>query len=311
VTENFRMMVLALIVVALLPPGRVGAAAPFPAPPATAGPIIADNASPVAPGSWSIQPFGLVGITGGRFTGNWRRVSAGGDFLSLSTPLQIFYGPAAHTEINLIVPYNQNWGANVREPDLGPGSRAAAFGGLGDIILTGKYQLLEETWRRPVVTATAKVNFPTGHHLNFNPARLGLDRLGAGAYAFTLGFDLKKYLPALNLQLYGNFWYTVSTTATVDRSRVHNRDLVTVNLAAEYPLSPRWVALLEVYQQWEGGALLGPRSHQPPGALLGFLPGIEYLPSPKWNFELGVALDVAGKNRDFKYTPILTVIYNF
>jgi hypothetical protein len=215
------------------------------------------------------------------------------------------------TEINIIVPYTQNWGANVREPSLGPGSQAATFGGLGDILLTGKYQLLKETWARPVVTATAKVNFPTGHHLNLSPGKLGLDQLGAGAYAFTVGFDLAKYLPALNLKLYGNFWYTLSTTGTLNRTRVHNRDQVTVNLAAECPLSQRWVALVEVYQTWDAGTLLGPRSQKAPVALLGFLPGIEYLLSPKWNFEVGVAVDSAGKNSVFKYTPIFTVIYNF
>jgi hypothetical protein len=310
-TATVRIIVAALILTALLAPIVAGAAEPFPIPPATPGPIITDSASPIAQGSWSLQPYWKLGFTGGQFTGNWRRVSAGGDFVSLNNPWQIFYGLAPNTEINIIVPYIQNWGANVQDPSLGPGSHAATFGGLGDILLTGKYQLLEENWYRPVVSATAKINFPTGHHLNFNPARLGLDQLGAGASAVTLGFDLAKYLPALNLKLYGNFFYTLSTTDTLDRTRVHNRDQVTVNLAAEYPLSRRWVALVEVYQSWDAGTLLGPRSQQPPVALLGFLPGIEYLLSPKWNFELGVAIDLAGKNTAFKYTPILTVIYNF
>ncbi len=310
-TEKVRIILAALILTALLAPCRTGAADPFPTPPSTAGPIITDSAGPIATGSWSIQPYWQVGVTGGQFSPNWRRVSAGGDFVSLSNPWQIFYGLAPNTEINLIVPYIQNWGAHVRDPSLGPGSHAATFGGLGDILLTGKYQLLEETWYRPVVTATAKVNFPTGHHLHFNPARLGLDQLGAGAYAFTLGFDVAKYLPALNLRLYGNFWYALSATDTLDRTRVHKRDQVTVNLAAEYPLSRRWVALVEVYQTWNAGTLLGPGSQQAPVALLGFLPGIEYLLSPKWNFELGVAIDLAGKNTTFKYTPIFTMIYNF
>lgn len=310
-TAKVRIILAALILLAFLSPSWAIAAEPFPTPPATGGPIIADSAVPIAPGSWSLQPYWKLGFTGGQFNPNWRRVTAGGDFVSLNNQWQIFYGLAQNTEINCLVPYNQNWGAHVRDPSLGPGSRAATFGGLGDILLTGKYQLLEETWYRPVVTATAKVNFPTGHHLNFNPAKLGLDQLGAGAYAFTLGFDLAKYLPALNLKLYGNLWYALSATDTLDRTRVHNRDQVTVNLAAEYPLSRRWVALVEVYQQWEGGTLLGPRSQQAPVALLGLLPGIEYLLSPKWNFELGVSIDLAGKNTAFKYTPIFTMIYNF
>jgi hypothetical protein len=310
-TAKDRSLLAALFLLALLAPGPAGAAEPFPKPPATASPIITDNASIIATGAWSIEPYWQLGVTAGQFSPNWRRVSAGGDFATFSNPWQIFYGPFKNAEINVIVPYIQNWGANVREPSLGPGSHAATFGGLGDLKLTGKYQLLEETWYRPLVSATAKVTFPTGHHLHFNPARLGLDQLGAGAYAFTLGFDVEKYLPALNLKLYGNFWYTLATTDTLDRTRVHNRDQVTINLAAEYPLSQRWVALVEIYQTWDGGTLLGPRSHQGPVALLGFLPGLEYLLNPSWYFEVGVSVDSAGKNTAFKYTPIVTVIYNF
>jgi len=201
-------------------------------------------------------------------------VSAGGDFVSWSNPWQIYYGLAPNTEINIIVPYLQNWGSHVRAPNLGPGSHAATFGGLGDIELAGKYLILEEDWHRPLATATAKLTFPSGHHRHFNPARLGLDQLGAGAYSWTMGLDLAKYLPALNLKLYGNLFYALSTTGTLDRIRVHKRDQVTVNLAAEYPLGRRWVALVEVYQAWEAGTMLGPRSPQAPVGLVGFLPGI-------------------------------------
>jgi len=276
--------------------------------PPTAGPIIVDNAVPVAPGSLVVQPYGFLRCTGGHFTGGWRRAGAGGDFTSLYMPVQVFYGVAPNMEVNLIASYLHNWAEGAARPGIKePG--AAAFGGLGDTRLTFKYQLVSETATRPTVTALAAVDFPAGHHLHLNPGRLGTDQLGTGAFTFTPGFNLSKYLAPF--KLYANLWYSLFTAATVGTDRVHPRDRVTVNLAAEYPLSRRWVLLLEGYSQWDAGALVGPRSHQPPAALVGVLPGIEFLLHPRLYFELGASLDLAGKNTDCRYSPVFTMIFTF
>ena len=49
--------------------------------------------------------------------------------------------------------------------------------------------------------------------------------------------------------------------------RNHPRDFVTVNLAAEYPLTKKWVALLELTSTWDAGRMFGPKANLQPTAL--------------------------------------------
>jgi hypothetical protein len=197
------------------------------------------------------------------------------------------------------------------------GERAADFGGLGDISLSLKYRLLEETPWRPTVSALFQVDFPSGHRYGLNPGRLGTDALGADAFAFTLGGNLSKWLGPVCL--YGNLWYSLAASHPAPLARrlsgpllvpVHARDLITGNLAAELVLRPRWVALLEFYSTWEVGPVFG-RSHEPLSAIMGVVPGLEFIFSPRWSCALGVALDLAGKNSPYAYTPIFSVICSF
>lgn len=295
-------------------PAHIGAAEVCPC---TFGPLITDTAIPIERGKFAIQPLAAFGITGGDFSGSWRRVSAGGDFYSLSIPIKFSYGPFNRTEVFLVIPYVHNWARNVSEPG---GERSANFGGLGDINLTLKYMFLEETETRPTVTGLLAVDFPSGHHSPLNPGKLGTDDLGSGAYRFTAGFNFSKW--AKPFILYANLWYTMATTSmsTVDHPflgtvqlHTHARDVLTFNLAAEYPLRGQgpWVALLEFYSQWETGCIFGPKSSDPPAALIGILPGIEYVYSEKLAFALGVGLDLFGKNTSYNYTPIFSFTYQF
>ncbi len=89
--------------------------------PCTFGPLIADTAIPIEKGGFAIQPLVAFGLTGGDFTGSWRRVSAGGDFYSLSIPVKVTHGLFKNAEVFLVIPYVHNWARNVSEP--GPGRR--------------------------------------------------------------------------------------------------------------------------------------------------------------------------------------------
>ncbi|MBM4295115.1 MAG: transporter [Deltaproteobacteria bacterium] len=284
--------------------------------PTTTGPIITDTAEPVPPGSLQIQPSWQVGLVQGNFSGSWQGRSAGGDFICLTIPVQFTYGLAPNLEIKLMAPYVHNWAGNVNQP--GPrGERGADFGGLGDINLFAKYQLLAETAIRPTVSGVLGFNFPTGRHVRLNPGNLGTDNLGGGTYGLTLGVNLSKWVKPL--YLYANLWYSLALQTrqhpehqalTPLITSLHEQDQINFNLAAEWVLTPRWVLLLEFYSIWEVGPLLA-RPHEPPGALLGILPGIECILSPRWSCALGVALDLAGKNTEFKYTPVFTVLLSF
>ena len=285
--------------------------------PATFGPIITDTAIPIEKGKFAIQPtLGLSFVTN-TFSPNWRRTSAGGDFQSFFTGVKLTYGLFNNLEVYGVIPYIHNWAGNVNEP--GPqGERNAAFGGLGDISFTLKYRLVEETQTLPTVSAILTPTFPTGHFRHLNPGRLGTDALGGGTYAFITGFNVSKYLKPFIL--YGNFWYTFQTDYSTDDvdgegnpivRRIHPRDFVTVNLAAEYPLTKKWIALMELTSTWDGGRLVGPPANSAPTALLSFLPGIEYMATDKFSLALGVNIDLLGKDNTANITPLLSMVYAF
>jgi hypothetical protein len=284
--------------------------------PATATPIITDSAVPAAPGQLSLQPYWSLAWVAGNLTAGWRRVGARGNFRSLQIPVKVTYGLMRNLEIYAQMAFIHNWAGHVQDA-AAPGNRDAGFSGVGDLAVTLKYQLLEETAWRPAVSAILTTDFPTGHHFRTNPARLGTDVLGAGAYAWTCGANLSKWLGPV--YLYSNLWYSISSrdpgasphlAANPLMVPVHGRDLIIGNMAAEWPLTGPWVALLEFYSSWEVGPLCR-RPQGPPSILMGLLPGIEYVFNSRWSCELGVALDLAGKNSLYGYTPIFTVIMTY
>lgn len=273
---------------------------------ATTGPLITDTAIPQSPGTANLEVASFMAIREANFSPNWRRVNPGGDFLSLTLPVQLTFGLAPRFEIFAAVQYIHNWAIDVSRPG---GERSADFGGLGDSNLTLKYLLLDEKPSTPAIAGIFGVNFPTGHHRRLNPARLGTDQLGAGSYTFTAGFNFFKVVqPAL---LYANLYYNLSTDATVSGARIHPRDFVTLNVAMEYPLAGRWVFLLELVSTWDAGRLIGPQADQPPKALVSLLPGLEFLATGKWEFTGGVLIDLIGKNEEANVTPVLAAYYNF
>lgn len=277
-------------------------------PPATFGPIITDTAIPIEKGKFAIQPtFGLSFLTN-TFNKNWKRVSAGGDFMSFGMDWKFTYGLFNNLEVFVVIPYVHNWANNVDEPGPG-GERSANSGSLGDVNLTFKYRLLKETQTRPTVTLLFSPTFPTSRLRSLSPSRLGTDVTGGGAYIFTTGFNLSKYLKPFTF--YGNLWYSMQTAYTEFSERVYPRDFVTVNLAAEYPLTKKWVALLELTSFWDGGRLFGHKANTPPGGLLSILPGIEFMATDKFSLALGVNIDLAGKNTDAAVTPVVSMVYAF
>jgi hypothetical protein len=285
--------------------------------PSTFGPIVTDTAIPIEKGKFALQPTFGLSFTTNNFSPSWRRISAEGDFKSFGMSLKFTYGLWNNLEVYAVIPYIHNWANNVQEP--GPrGERAADFGGLGDINLTFKYRLVEETEVAPTVSAIFSPTFPSGHFRRLNPGRLGTDAIGGGAYAFTTGFNVSKYLKPFIL--YGNLWYTMqtdNTTVGVDaddnpiHNRNHPRDYVTVNLAAEYPLTKKWVALVELTSNWGAGRLIGPKANLAPTALLSVVPGIEYMATDKFSLALGVKIDLAGKDTTANLTPLLSMVYAF
>ena len=93
--------------------------------------------------------------------------------------------------------------------------------------------------------------------------------------------------------------------------RNYPRDIITVNLAAEYPITEKWVALLELTSSWDGGRLFGHKANVAPASLLSVMPGIEYMATEKFSLALGVNIDLVGKNTSVNLTPLLSMVYAF
>ena len=311
------------------PPGSKEEAEENECPP-TFGPIITDTAVPLDKGKFTVQPTFGLGFVTNNLTQSWRRVSPGGNFKTFGMDWKLTYGLMKNMEVYVVVPYVNNWANNAKETGLN-GERSASFGGLGDVSLTIKYQVMEEGPKNPAVTALFATGFPTGHFRHLNPGRLDTDILGGGAYAFTTGLNASKCLKPFIL--YANLWYTMQTAYSTredlagmfSRSgrqpggerpastlmRNYPRDYVTVNLAAEYIVTAKWIALLELTSTWDAGRLIGHQANVPPAALLSIVPGIEYMATDKFSLALGVQVDLAGKNLGANVTPLLSLAYAF
>jgi hypothetical protein len=281
-------------------------------PPDTIGPILTDTAVPVDKGELYVQPYWSLGSVTGAFTTHGKRVSAGGNFHSFGSVLQITYGVWDNFEVFTVIPAVVNWATSLDEP--GPnGERAASHAGLSDIDLTLKYRLVKEGPVAPTISAVFATDFPTGHHKNLNPGRLGTDALGSGAYVFTTGVNLSKWVKPFIF--YGNLYYSLSTSTTSPglftegKVKAYPRDFVTVNLAAEYPFAERWTALLELTSFWDAGRLFGPRANVAPAHRLSVLPGIEFKATEKFFVSLGVNVDLMGRNTVATVMPIVTLAW--
>ena len=147
---------------------------------------------------------------------------------------------------------------------------------------------------------------------------MGTDILGAGYYGFITGFNISKCMEPF--VLYANVWYTMGTAFNLNGTddngfginrRFYPRDCVTINLAAEYSITKKWVALFEIYSNWDGGRLFGHKSNIPPAALFSILPAIEYMATDKLSFAMGPGINLFGKFAVAGITPYLSMVYSF
>jgi hypothetical protein len=315
--RKIRYVLALLLLMALAPLGSSGSAgasggpegrieARESEPPDTFGPLLTDTAVPAAKGTLYVQPFWSLGSVTGVFNTHGKQVSAGGNFRSFEYDLQITYGAWDNFEVFTFIPVKVNWANSLAEPGSS-GERSAWYAGLGDLNLTLKYRLVKEGPVAPTITAVCATNFPTGRYKNVNPILQGTDALGSGSYVPTTGVNLSKWVKPFIF--YANLYYSMPTSFTNNEGKQHPRDFVTANLAAEYPVTEKWVALLEFTSFWDGARLYGPSSNVAPAHLLSVLPGIEFLASEKLGFYLGVNLDLMGRNTIAQVTPIFSLVW--
>ena len=280
--------------------------------PTTCGPLISDTCIPIEEHHASLQVLWGLSLVRTFADNNWKSVNAGGNFGTFIMPVKFTFGPTKHLEIYTIAPLIVNYVNNATVPGPG-GETSATYTGIGDISLFAKYLFIEEgkfaPWM-PAVTAVFGTGFPTGHASHLNPRFLTVDEIGTGAFTFTTGVNLYKWLkPFL---FYSNLW--ISTPVNIyptNFSNIRSREYVTANLAVEYPFNKKWIGLVEFYSTWTWQPIVSAQGYQSPATLLGVLPGVEYFINDKWALSLGTAVDLAGKSTPLKVTPLFTVYYNF
>jgi hypothetical protein len=282
--------------------------------PTTCGPLISDGCIPIEAHHASVQVLGALSIYTANFSPNWRKVTAGGNLRTFSLPVKFTYGPTKNLETYIVAPFVVNW---INEANaIGPnGNHSASYAGIGDITAVAKYNFHPEGEICPAMTAVGGIGFPTGHAQHLNPRFLGQDAVGTGSFNFITGLNLYKWVkPFL---FYSNIWLNspinmFRLNGNDTPQAVRNRENVTFNLAAEYPLNKKWILLLEMYSTWTwsnpGTESLG---FQSPTTVVGFLPGIEFFATEKVALSAGCAFDTFGKFGGKKITPAFTMYYNF
>ncbi len=280
--------------------------------PTTAGPTICDYCVPLEAHKVALGVTFAYSFYPGVFDRNWKYASAGGNFGTFYMPVKLTYGVMKNWETYIIAPLIVNIANNVTIPAPG-GQTSASYTGIGDISWFNKYQFIEEgqlaSWM-PAVSGVGGIGFPTGHASNLNPRFLGVDAIGTGSFAFTTGVNLYKWLkPFL---FYSNIWITNPVNIYPDNgSNVRSRSYVTFNLAGEYPINKKFVALCEMYSNWTWTTITTPQGYQTPQTVLGVFPGIEFLATDKLTMTAGASLDLMGRNGVRKYTPMLSLNYTF
>jgi hypothetical protein len=248
--------------------------------PSTTGPVVTDSAITQAYNTWSAQITPTLAFTGGVFSPDWQRrgvgsnlptrqqqISVAGNYKSLQVPVQLYYGLTSRLDASVTVPFMQNWASAV-----GPASQAANFGSLGDCTLTLRYMVVDGSFTATKVTGYFSVLVPAGHARQLESKLLDIDQTGIGAFAFTWGLDIFKYLPQVPILLYGNLWYTNYADGKVNGAKVYYSDQVTANFALEIPFqnSPKncWAFLLEFLSTWDAGRMIGPQGNQASSATI-------------------------------------------
>ena len=186
---------------------------------------------------------------------NWRAVSAGGNFYTLNMPVKFTYGPVKNLETYIVAPFLVYWANDVDRGAEGPnGERSAGYAGIGDITTVAKYLVLEEGEISAGGQSGRRGGLAQRPRLASQPAVPGGDAIGTGSFNFTTGVNLFKWVkPFL---LYSNIWLNspvnvFKLSGSDFPQDVRNRENVTFNLAAEYPVNKQWVLLLEMFSTWD------------------------------------------------------------
>jgi Putative MetA-pathway of phenol degradation len=270
------------------------------------GPLVTDTAEPLQERQFSFQVTTSLFIKQGQYDqeGTLKYSPSGDRGYQSVTILKPYYGLFENFEVSAEFPLRYNW---VTQSD-----RSAQDGGIGDILIGGKYRFVENDKKgpRPSISGIAKIKFPTGKYERLAEDRLGTDQTGNGSYEYIVGVDVSKFWEKWSL--HGNLWYDWVAETTIDGIKTKPGNILYYNLAAERFLTDHWTALIEL-NGWEQGRteMDGRMVDKSEARSLSLLPALEWCMSKKVFFILGCSIPILGKNTDYGFTPTLQFNYFF
>lgn len=214
------------------------------------GPLLAPAGHVVPNGHTNFEIYGLNILTNGSYDehGNIMHIPL---FRTLIGNPILSHGFADWLDIQTTVPYTLNATQGVHSSHI------------SDVAVSAGFQLLEQKSRKDHfdLRFVVQESIPTGRYDHLNPALLGTDATGLGAYQTQMSLNLQYLLPVFETH-YLRTRFIVSrlfgTTVKVDglssfggTEHTHGKVKVgheyNVDLAFEYTLTQNWVAVMEGY----------------------------------------------------------------
>lgn len=273
---------------------------------ALVGPFVADTAEPTEAQKLVFQVLPSFFIKQGAFDGDGNRQSLpGGDRQhQLNTIIKPVYGLFPNFEISVEIPVQYNW--------VTQGERSANSGGVGDVLLGGKYRFLESDkyGLTPSIAGIARIKFPFGKYENLAGDKLGSDRTGNGSYEYFAGINVSKSVG--DWAFHANLIYDWVAETTIDGVKTKPGNIWNINLAVEYSFSKNFSFLLELLGLEQGKREENNQTMAGSEArLVSLMPALGWEINEKMFVLLGCSFGILGKNSDYGFTPALLFNYNF
>jgi len=285
------------------------------------GPLLAPNASTFPAGHALVETYLFDVITNGSYdrSGRWQHLDGGHTPGSLT---YLIYGLTDRVSVGLLPRFAYN------EPAGAPNSSGVGVGDVGAQVQYGLTSFHEGS----LVPATALVLGETSPTGRYDRLAQPADGFGAGAWTTSLSWYSQDYLWLPNgriLRVRLDLTYAVSSSASVAdvsvygtsagfRGRAHPGDSFTVDAAAEYSLTRRWVLATDfVYVNAASTGLTGsdPAAGAPTAVNLqsgwsdyfAIAPAVEFNWSSRAGVILGARIFIAGHNTPASITPAAAI----
>lgn len=254
----------------------------------TPGPLTDWPATVNETGTWSVQPYFFYGTQRGNYDndGNYTAMPDG-DYNRQAT----FYALATY---GLFKDFDLSAQTILYHTAASISGATASSARIGDSNLFARYHFMKDEGWKPSMSLFLLAGIPTGKYENAEPAKLGADITGSGAWSTGYGLLTQKNFG--NFNLYADAYVTTPFRTTVDDVQTKYGAQFNYDFAVEYALPHDFNLLLEFNGVATGRtAYDGVKADGTDTASLNVTPGIGY---SRGNISavVGYQRTISGKN---------------